>query len=156
MDCGWTYLPFSLTQPWIFRDALISKFTARVLSFGFLGQSVNLISCESFPPRLLFLLSSHLLVDLFVPRRREYGQDKHCPGAESDLQETWCVFLFRSLPIKKVSMDLLGSPFARSGRKGKGAGGGSLSYLRGRCSPPTTPCRTSRCGQYHKCAVSVR
>lgn len=49
-DCGWTYLPFSLTQPWLFRDAFISKFTARMLSFGFPVQSVNFRSCESFPP----------------------------------------------------------------------------------------------------------
>lgn len=73
-----------------------------------------------FPPQTLFLLPSHFLVDLFVPQRLGGGQEKHCRGAESDLQETWCVFLFRSLPIKKVSMDLLGSPFGRSGRKGGG------------------------------------
>lgn len=121
-DCGWTYLPFSLAQPWLFRDAFIPKFTARMLSFGFPVQSVNFRSCESsLPPQTLFLLPSHFLVDLFVPQRLEYGQEKHCRGAESDLQETWCVFLFRSLPVKKVSMDLLGSPFGRSGRTGRGS-----------------------------------
>lgn len=91
--------------------------------FFLLAFLFSLLTSEAvnLSPQTLFLLPSHFLVDLFVPQRLEYGQEKHYQRAESDLQETWCVFLFRSLPIKKVSMDLLGSPFGRSGRKGRGS-----------------------------------
>lgn len=50
VDCGWTDLPFSLTQARLFREAFISTFTTRMLSFGFLVQSTNFRSCESFRP----------------------------------------------------------------------------------------------------------
>lgn len=104
-----------------------------------------------FSPQTLFLLSSHfLVVDLFVPQRLEYGQEKHCPGAVRPAGNLVCLS-FQVAPNKESFHGSFRQPFWKKWKKGEG----SLSYLRGRCSP-LTPCRTSRCGQYLKCAVSVR
>lgn len=124
---GWTCLAFSLAQPGLFRAAFISKVTARMLSFGFSIQSVNFRNCESSPPsQTLFLLPSHFIVDLFFSPKTLIWPRKTLFWSRVRPARNLVHLSFQVAP-NKVSMDLLGSPLGRSGRKG----GGCLSCLRG-------------------------